>query len=147
MRRGKPLNRGTKQMKRTALARGTTELKRTPLAPISRKRLVVNTQRRVVVSAMREAAAGRCARCHRGDGPVHGHERLARSQGGDILRPDVVLCNDCNGWCEDAPVAAAFTGWKISSKHTHDPALTSSQAVDLYGNIVEFAVAAEDVAS
>lgn len=134
------------ELRRTELARGSSVLRRTPLNPVSVKRMRDNTQRQITVSAMREAVAGRCARCHRSDVPVHGHERLGRAQGGDILEPDCVLCNDCNGWCEDHPVEAAFTGWKISGKHTHDKALTSSQAVDLYGNVVEFTVPDEAVA-
>jgi hypothetical protein len=92
---------------------------------------------------MREAVAGRCARCGRADLPVFGHERLARSQGGDILRPDCVLCNDCNGWCEDHPRVAAWSGWKLSTKWPHDHTLTSSQARALDGSIVEFEVPAE----
>lgn len=137
--------------RRTPLARGTTELRRTelsrgkPLSPVSRKRMVLNAQRKIVVSAMVEAVAGRCARCHRDDGPVHGHERLGRAQGGDILTPDCLLCPECNTWCEDQPIVAAFTGWKISGKHSHDGALLSSQAIDLFGNLVEFTVTDTEV--
>ena len=141
-----PLVRRTPLKAKTEL-RTKTELQRgKPLAPISRKRIVLNASRRQVVSAMREAVAGRCARCHRSDVPVHGHERLGRAQGGDILQPDCLLCPECNGWCEDQPIVAAFTGWKLSGKWTHDPALLSTQAVDLYGNVVDFTVEPEQVA-
>lgn len=113
------------------------------LAPVSRKRAKVNVQRRVVVSAMRVAAAGRCARCHRGDVEVHGHERRGRAQGGSILKPECLLCNECNGWCEDNPVKAAHTGWKVSGKHGHAPELGIGQAYALDGTIVDFGLTEE----
>lgn len=78
--------------------------------------------------------------------PVSGHERLGRAQGGDILAPDCLLDDLCNGWCEDNPIIAAWTGWKISSKHPHSPELTIGQAWDVDGRVVEFAVLTEDVA-
>jgi hypothetical protein len=115
-------------------------MERTPIRAVSAKRRRVNTERRKVVSAMRAASRGRCARCNRNDLPTHGHERLARSQGGDILNPDCLLCNLCNVWCEDNPQIAAWTGWKISGKWPHDPALEQGQAVDLDGRVVSFTV-------
>lgn len=115
-------------------------MERTPIRAVSAKRRRVNTERRKVVSAMRAASRGRCARCNRNDLPTHGHERLARSQGGDILNPDCLLCTRCNTWCEDHPRAAAYTGWKISGKHPHSAALELGQAVDLEGRIVTFTV-------
>lgn len=141
MKRGHPLARRTPLHAYTELTRGSSLLRRTPLAARSAKRIGEDGIRRQVVSAMRLACAGRCARCGRGDVPVHGHERLGRAQGGDILAPDCLLCNDCNGWCEDNPQIAAWTGFKISSKWPHDHTLTSSQAWALDGSIVEFTVA------
>ncbi len=78
--------------------------------------------------------------------PVHGHERLGRAQGGDILRPDALVCDPCNSSFEDEPRLAAWRGWKISSKWPHDHTLTSNQAWDLAGNIVEFTVNHDEVA-
>ena len=77
---------------------------------------------------------------------MRGHERLARAHGGDILRPDCLLCDPCNGAVEDAPRVSCWNGWKVSPKWPHDPALSSSQARDLNGNIVEFTVLTEEVA-
>lgn len=146
MKRGQPLKRRTPLVARTPLRTLTPltsrcELRRTPLAPFSAKRIEANGIRRLYVSAMREAARGACARCGRRDVPVHGHERLARAQGGDILTPDCLLCPECNGWCEDEPKLAAWTGWKVSSKWPHDHTLSSSQAWRLDGTVVEFTVA------
>ena len=132
--------------RRRSPLRSSSTLRRTPLARESAKRKRDNAQRTVVVSAMRAAAAGTCARCGRVDWPVYGHERLARAQGGSMLAPDCLLCNVCNTWCEDAPREAAWTGWKLSSKWPHDPALSPTQARDIYGNVVEFEIP-EDVAS
>lgn len=112
---------------------------RTAIAPVSTKRLKANRQRTVVVSAMRLAEDGRCARCS-SRYKVFGHERLGRAHGGDILAPEALLCNVCNGWCEDNPIAAAWDGWKVSTKHPHDPALTIGQARDIFGNIIDFEV-------
>lgn len=139
-----PLQRRTPLRSFTEL-RSHSQLRRGgPLNPASEKRRKVNGRRAKVVSAMREAAKGRCARCGRADLPVHGHERLARSQGGDILNPDCLLCNPCNSWCEDNPQTAAFTGWKISSKYPHSPVLELGQAMALDGRIVDFTVPASD---
>lgn len=151
MKRGRPLQRRTPLRARTALQsrtplRSHSQLRRGPINPISDKRKSDNTERRVVVSAMRLACQGACARCGRRDLPVRGHERLARAHGGDILRPDCLLCDPCNSWCEDEPQIAAWTGWKLSTKHPHDHTLTSTQARALDGSIVEFEVPAEVVA-
>lgn len=146
MKRGQPLQRRTPLRAKTELRSRTPLLRSSALAPQSAKRAKDNGLRRKVVSAMRLAGQGRCARCGRRDQPVYGHERLGRAQGGDILQPDCLLCNDCNGWCEDAPKIAAWTGWKVSSKWPHDHTLTSSQAWALDGSIVEFTVPDEAVA-
>lgn len=140
-----PLNRGESQLKRTELRPGACVLRRTPIAPVSQKRIQENRERRVVVSGMRLAAAGRCARCGRSGLPVHGHERLARAHGGDIINPDCLLCDPCNGWCEDNPPVAAWTGWKLSTKWPHDPALGIGQAWDLHGNRVDFSTVSTDL--
>lgn len=115
-------------------------MRSTALRPESKKRRTDNAHRAVVVFAMREAVAGRCARCRRRDMPVRGHERLGRAQGGDILTPDCLLCDGCNGWCEDNPRLAAWLGWKISSKWPHDHTLEPWQAWALDGSIVDFRV-------
>lgn len=111
----------------------------TPISAVSKKRMRANRKRTVVVSAMREATFGRCAMC--GDrSEVAGHERLARAQGGSILGPEALLCNVCNGWCEDSPISAAWAGWKISAKHPHDPALAIGQARRSDGTVVDFTI-------
>ena len=111
--------------------------RRTPLRPVSGRRRAENVERRVVVSAMREIAQGRCARCGRRDLPVHGHERRGRAHGQSIVQPDCLLCNGCNGWCEDSPRVAAWTGWKLSSRWPHDPALQPWEARALDGAVVD----------
>lgn len=147
MKRGGPLARRTPLVNKTPLVTRSALVSRTSLcrggaiAAVSLKRRKANTQRQVVVSAMREAAAGRCARCGRRDQPVHGHER----QGGSrrhrtMLNPECVLCVECNGWCEDNPQTAAWTGWKVSAKWPHAHQLTATQAVALDGAVVEFEI-------
>lgn len=144
MKPGKPLARKTPLRAKSPLVSRTgfkakpCSLKRTGISPVSQKRAQANSRRTRVVNAMRLAAAGRCARCGRKDQPVYGHERLARAHGGSIINPDCLLCNECNGWCEDNPQIAAWTGWKVSSKWAHDPALEIGQAWDLAGNLVVF---------
>ncbi|HEX5347893.1 MAG TPA: hypothetical protein VFW64_12465 [Pseudonocardiaceae bacterium] len=132
--RVKPLER------RTPLNPSGAPLRRTPLAAVSVRRKRDNARRTRVVSAMRHAAEGRCARCGRAGLPVFGHERIARAHGGSLLHPDCVLCNGCNGWCEDRPQVAAWTGWKVSGKWPHDPALEPWEARDLVGNIIDFRI-------
>lgn len=91
-------------------------MKRGRLRQVSAKRRAQNNIRRIRVAALYEADP-RCARCRRADVPLAGHERLARSQGGDPTNPDVLLCHECNTWCEDNPKAAAEAGWKVSRKY------------------------------
>lgn len=141
LQRRRPLLLARTELKRTELARGKPLQRQGRLNPVSPKRRSDNRVRAVVVSAMREAAAGRCARCGRRDLPVHGHERRGRAQGGDILAPECVLCPPCNSAIEDTPQVSCWNGWKTSPKWPHDPALTSTQARDLFGNVVEFEVA------
>lgn len=149
VKRGHPLQRRTTLTSKTQLRTKTPLVSRCtlqrggPINQVSAKRKVANQQRTRVVSAMRKAVEGECARCGRRDMPVRGHERLARVHGGDILNPDCLLCDLCNGWCEDKPKLAAWTGWKVSISNPHDPALTSSQARALDGSIVEFTVVTE----
>lgn len=134
-------------LRRTGLPWSHKPLQRLqPISKVSAKRRVDNAHRAVVVSAMRKATMGRCARCGRDTEPIHGHERVGRAQGGDILQPDCLLCTVCNGWCEDEPRLAAWTGWKVSSKWPHDHTLTSAQAWALDGSIVEFTVDIDEVA-
>lgn len=160
MKPGKPLERRTELQRKTPL-RSTSPVQREPMIPlhreadpalpkngrsrmrpISAKRAREGVQRTRVQQAMR-AGASWCARCGRTGVDLFGHERLARSQGGNWLEPDCLLCNDCNGWCEDNPQVAAWTGWKISSKWPQDPALEIGQAWDLRGVRVVFAELAE----
>ena len=85
-----------------------------------------------------EDGNGCCWRCGQW-GEVHGHERLAQAHGGDRTNPDAILCNPCNDdYCEGDPVDAAWTGWKISSKHARDPRLEPWQAFNTRGEIVSF---------
>jgi hypothetical protein len=83
---------------------------------VSATRRRINQERRVVVAGMRGLAPW-CARCGRSDVVVHGHERTGRAQGGDITRPDDLLCNHCNEWAESFPILAAWQGWKNSRKN------------------------------
>jgi hypothetical protein len=135
---------GAGRMKRTELRRYTelrsySTLRRgAPLRPVSDKRRRDNTERRVVVTAMRVVSDGRCPRCGLYGMPLHGHERLNRSQGGDIIHPDVLICDPCNGAVADDPRVSCWNGWTISPKWPHDPSLTPSQARSLDGLIVEF---------
>lgn len=138
MLRRTPLSRGTSQLKRTPLACGCSELRRTPMAQVSAQRRRDNSRRTIVVNAMRLIAEGRCARCHRADKDVFGHELRGRAHGADIVAPDCLLCNECNGWCEDNPPIAAWLGWKVSSKWPHNPVLEVGQAIDINGDIVAF---------
>lgn len=124
---------------RTELTTTKPLLRRCALSPVSDKRRRDNVERVRVVNGMRLAAQGRCARCGRRDQPVHGHERRGGSfRHRTFIRPDCLLCNECNGWAEDHPQVAAETGWKVSSKYRHDPALSPTQARALDGSIVEF---------
>jgi hypothetical protein len=82
---------------------------------VSLRRQRENRIRRKAEAALYEAAPW-CARCGKTGVELHGHERLGRAQGGDPTDPDCLLCNDCNRWCEDFPVAAAACGWKVSRK-------------------------------
>lgn len=140
MMRRTPLKRGTSQLKRTELKPGKSQLRRCSISPVSIRRRQDNAKRTVVVSAMRMAVDGRCARCRGADMPVHGHERLSRAHGGDIIHPDCVVCDRCNGAIEDQPQVSCWNGWKISPKWPHDPALLSTQARDLFGYVVDFEV-------
>jgi hypothetical protein len=56
-----------------------------------------------------------CARCGRTNVPLSGHELVNRGRGGDATRPDVLLCDQCNVWCEDHPAEAEASGWKLPS--------------------------------
>jgi hypothetical protein len=95
------------------------------------------TRRRKAERALYEAAPW-CARCCRTDVELHGHERLGRAQGGNPNRPDCLLCNRCNTWCEDQPILAALTGWKVSRKHGRYSRLREDEAIDLNGDIIRF---------
>lgn len=83
-------------------------------------------------------AAPWCARCCATNAPLAGHERRSRAQGGNPAQPDCLLCDTCNTWCEDNPTMAAWTGWKLSRKHPHDPKLRDDEAENLNGEIVVF---------
>lgn len=147
MKPGKPLERRTELCRKTPLQPGCGLQRRTPLNPVSGKRRRENTVRRVVVSALREIAQGRCARCGRRDLPVHGHERRGRAQGADIVHPDALLDPICNGWCEDNPRIAAWTGWRVNPKWPHDPALQPWEARALDGAVVDLRALVPEEAS
>lgn len=146
MNRRQPLQRRTRLRSKTPLrpkaqlqAR-TTIQRRTPINKVSAKRTADNRKRTPIVNALREAQRGRCARCRRTGLQLDGHERLERSHGGDILAPECALCRECNTWASNEKRIAAWTGWIICAKYPHDPALSSSQAVDLFGALVDFTV-------
>lgn len=136
---------------RTELQRRAPLLSRTPINPVSDKRKCDNYERRKVVSGMRLATSGECARCGRRDLPVHGHEKLTRAHGGDIINPSCLLCDPCNSALEDAPRVSAWNGWRLSAKWPHDPALQPFEARRLDGVIVDlravYAVEYEDVSA
>lgn len=137
MKRGSPLVRRTPLLPGGPLVSHTQLRRGGPLNPVSVKRREANAVRAVVVSAMREAAHGRCARCGNHT-HVDGHERRGGSYRVDsILSPDCLLCRPCNRWCEDHPTTAAWTGWKVSPKHPHDPALEPWEARALDGTVVD----------
>lgn len=119
MKRGTPLRRLTSLKAKTPLRSTARLVTRTPLRAVSLRRQRENRERRRVVAAMYEAQPW-CARCGKTNVALAGHEMLGRSQGGDLTKPDVLLCNECNGWCEDHPVEAAAAGWKISRKHPRE---------------------------
>ena len=104
---------------------------------VSLQRRRVNGTRRRAVTAL-YAAAPWCARCGNADVPLAGHERLGRSQGGNPADPDCLLCDPCNEYCENWPVAAAWTGWKVSGKWPRDPQLGPGEAFDISGRRVVF---------
>lgn len=90
-------------------------MKRTRLRPISEKRQAQNALRRELMVerfGLREewkcsiAALGSCY------GPVNGHERVKRSQGGSITDMDniILLCNFHNDYVEDNPTLARELG-------------------------------------
>lgn len=144
MKRGQPLRRT--ELRRTTPLRSRCELSRTgPIKPVSDKRAKLNRQRTVIVNGLREAQQGRCARCHAVD-VLDGHELRGGSyRHRFILDPQCALCRSCNSWAEDHPQVAAYTGWKVSGKWSHDPALAVGEAWDLDGNRVVFADLAAEV--
>jgi hypothetical protein len=138
-------------LRRTPLSRGDkplqtrTELRNhTPINPVSAKRAVQNRQRVLTERDLGrvKGGMGECARC-RQYGYVNGHERRKRSQGGDPARPDCLLCIPCNGWASENMRIACWTGWAVSPKYAHDPALQNGQALDIDGAVVTFARAAD----
>jgi hypothetical protein len=113
------LHSNTPLQAKTPLRSTARLVTRTPLRAVSLRRQRENRERRQVVAAMYEARPW-CARCGKTDVTLAGHEMLGRSQGGDLTKPDVLLCHDCNEWCEDHPIEAAAAGWKISRKHPRE---------------------------
>jgi len=108
------------------------------LNPVSLRRAREARIRRVHEAKLgRVGTQGTCARCGR-YGYVNGHERLARSHGGNHLQPDCLLCICCNTFCEDYPAEAAWYGWKISGKHDRCPVLDAYEALTLTGEIHRF---------
>jgi hypothetical protein len=111
------------------------------LAAVSFKMRDKNRQRVITEKQLgRVNGCGTCARCGR-YGYVNGHELRRRSQGGNPAHPDCLLCVECNSWAAREPVTAAWTGWLISPKHPHDPALNNGEAWALNGDRVIFDLA------
>lgn len=112
---------------------------RSKMPPVSKARIEQNKTRRAAERAlgMNAQHEGVCARCGRFT-VVNGHERLARSQGGDPSKPDCLLCHRCNTWCEDDPIMAAWWGWKLSRKYPAAPSLAPDEAVTLARTIHRF---------
>lgn len=118
---------------------------RSPLNPVSRKRQQQSRIRKAAEAALgRDGLQGECARCRTWT-YVNGHE-LRRGSWRDHTRPDCLLCVQCNEWAARHPKIACWTGWAISAKWPHDPALENGQALDLYGDIVIFGSAADGAA-
>jgi len=97
-------------------------MKRSPLRPVSKKRAKANVQRRKVL--IEKYGLPDTWRCELGPiigtpcfGPIHGHELLKRSRGGDISDTDNILlaCSLHNGWVEDYPEEAYELGLAIHS--------------------------------
>lgn len=130
--------RKTPLISRVSLVSRVPLQRRTPIAAVSYRRKQENRQRTPIVNALRVAQRGICPRCGRSGLPLFGHERRGRAHGQSILSPDVAICNEDNAWCEDNPQIAAWTGWKVSAKHPHDPALQPWEARALDGSIVDF---------
>lgn len=89
---------------------------------ISTKRAKLNRARKLVEQLLFDETPW-CARCGR-TVEVHGHELVGRGVGGDFTKPDVMLCNFCNTWCEDNKDEAIRVGWKKPSsalRHPFDP--------------------------
>ena len=81
---------------------------------VSLKRQRQNRERRVAETELFDLAPF-CARCGRTGVSLHGHELVNRGRGGDATKPDVLLCDQCNVWCEDNPAEAVAAGWKLPS--------------------------------
>lgn len=113
-----------------ALVRGGVVIRRySTLRPVSDRRRRQDRERAKAVKELRERGDC-CARCGRpgGVGITDGHEKLARSQGGDPTRPDMLLCRAvCNTWAEDHPALAAWQGWKTSRKHPTAPCIADGR--------------------
>lgn len=146
------MKRSPMPVRRTPLRPGRPLESRTPLqrsCPIKRvsdRRKRENRQRTVIVNWLRKAQEGRCARCGAAGVQLDGHELRGGSyRHRSILDPQCALCRRCNGWAEDHPQVAAYTGWKVSGKWAHDPALALGEAWDLDGNRVVFADLAAEV--
>ena len=91
--------------------------RRSPMRAMSARRRALNVRRRAAELALYDDAPF-CAMCGKADVPLAGHERLARSQGGNPAAPDMLLCHICNGFLEDHPRDAALAGLKLSRKWT-----------------------------
>lgn len=81
---------------------------------VSAKRAQANRRRRQAELELYDRAPF-CARCGVTGVELHGHELAGRARGADPSRPDVLLCNRCNTWCEDNPAEAERQGWKFPS--------------------------------
>lgn len=139
MKRGQPLARRAPLQSRTTLHVARTLQRSGPLSPVSATRKRDNQERTRVVNGLRMLQRGICPRCRRGDAPLHGHERVRRSQGGSIIAPECALCDPCNSAVASSPRVSGWNGWAVSPKWPHDPLLEVGTARDLFGNVVVFA--------
>lgn len=131
--------RGTSQLRRTGFRVRLSEGEvggRTRINRQSAKRKSLAPTRARATDALRERQGGICLRCVRSGLLLHGHELLGMAHGADYTRPDMALCDPCNGAVEDYPIRSAWDGWKISVKNPRDPSLPAGCARALDGTVV-----------
>lgn len=145
MKRGGPPKR-TVGLKRTPMRRSAATSQRAAIPAVSAKRQKVNRERAVVVAELRAKTrncqanamlragldrmttdAGRkpylegLQNC-RPYGPLVPHEPQKRSRRGSLVDPDNILmvCENCNAWCELRTEAATEVGLLVPSSFERD---------------------------